>query len=57
MAISTIAGYDWPDSWPELIDKLVEALAVPNADLVNGALRFFHTIYIPIFNDMRQQVP
>lgn len=36
--ISTIAGFDWPDCWPELFDIIVSCLA-GNEDSVHGAMQ------------------
>lgn len=38
-AVSAIAHWDWPESWPELFQILMEALASGNPDLVHGAMR------------------
>lgn len=38
-AVSAIAHWDWPESWPELFDQLVLALSSGDANLVHGAMR------------------
>ena len=40
-AISKIASFDWPDTWPELFTILMEALQSMNANLIHGAMRVF----------------
>lgn len=40
MAIASIAHWDWPDEWPNLIQELVQCLKNPNnINLVRGAIR------------------
>ena len=36
--ISTIARYDWPDEWPDLLSSLIALLNGGNPDSVNGAM-------------------
>lgn len=38
-AVSAIAHWDWPESWPELFQLLMEALASGNPDAIHGAMR------------------
>ncbi|KAH3742765.1 ARM repeat superfamily protein [Pelomyxa schiedti] len=39
MVISTIAYWDWPKQWPDLIPSLSQCLSFHNPDLVHGSLR------------------
>ena len=38
-AVSAIAAWDWPESWPELFGILMQALTSGNHDAVHGAMR------------------
>ena len=38
-AISAIAHWDWPESWPELFQILMEALTSGQPSSVHGAMR------------------
>ena len=38
-AISSIARYDWPDEWPDLLYGLVQLLRSPKTEPVHGAMR------------------
>ena len=38
-AISGIAHWDWPESWPDLFGKLMLALLSDDSNLVHGAMR------------------
>ncbi|XP_065836294.1 importin-9-like [Oscarella lobularis] len=39
-ALAAIACWDWPESWPDLVDWLVQALASSNSNLIHGVMRF-----------------
>lgn len=38
-AVSTIARYDWPEDWPNLLTSLVQLLNSGSTDAVHGAMR------------------
>ncbi|XP_071784308.1 importin-9-like [Asterias amurensis] len=38
-AISAIASWDWPESWPELLTELMDLITSGNGDAVHGAMR------------------
>lgn len=38
-AVSAIAHWDWPESWPKLFQILMEALTSGDSNAVHGAMR------------------
>lgn len=37
--MSTVARYDWPDEYPDLLDHLVQLLTTGSSSSVHGAMR------------------
>ncbi|EPS95676.1 hypothetical protein FOMPIDRAFT_1025652 [Fomitopsis schrenkii] len=46
-SVSIIAGVDFPDKWPDLVDKLVASLSPTNYDVNVGVLETAHSIFRP----------
>ena len=38
-ALSIVAGWEWPETWPDFVPNLIDALNSDNANMVDGALR------------------